>query len=212
MQGCTHIGSQLAKSNRSLNCFQNSIQFLLNFITTGNNWRRKPIAGKAPSPKWETANPLMWITHAPSTTMGKVEFSCWKTIFYSVSPIPPPWSKVLLGNGLLSQWRGTYGIKEKSRKCTATNEEAQTFWNFVLISMLIIPCLARVLVPEYSKWSDVVLHIPSSMTHQGRQWRLKPSSQTPAGLKRLLSDGDTKESSETASERQGHARFFFKTF
>lgn len=154
----------------------------------------------------------MWITDAAFTTMGKVEFSCQKTIFYSVSPIQPPSIKVLLGNGLLSPWRGTYGIKEKSRKCTTTNEEAQTFWNFVLISMLIIPCLARVLVPEYSKWSDIVLHIPSSMTHQGRQWRLKPSSQTPAGLKCLLSDGDTKESTVTALERQSHARFFFKTF
>lgn len=76
--------------------------------------------------------------------------------------------------------------------------------------MLIIPHqVGAVLVPEYCKWSDVVLHISSPVRHikdEDGVW-LKASSQTPAGLNCLLTDGDTKKSSE-AGRAQGHASFF----
>lgn len=80
-------------------------------------------------------------------------------------------------------------------------------------SCLIIPCLAgAVLVPEYSKWSDVVLHIPSSMTHQGKEWsEIKGIISDTSWLKLSTYRRRHKGSSETHTRAEGRACFFFKS-
>lgn len=116
--------------------------------------------------------------HRSKEAGERQKFGSWKTInnnnrFYSLSPIPPRFDGTLPGNGLPSQWRGTAGIKEKSRKSAAAKWRGSEFPKVCIddSTLIISPRLTRVSVPEYSKWSDVdVLHIPSSMTHQGREW------------------------------------------
>lgn len=130
-----------------------------------------------------------------------------KIIFILFQLSPPPFPRTHPGNGLSSQWRGTSGIKEISRKCAA---------DFLKVCinnlMLIIPRPASAVLEFQNTVSEGILSyisLPAWHIKEGDGVRLKASFQTPAGLNCLLTDGDTKKSSKSTY----HARwvFFFKS-
>lgn len=117
-------------------------------VTTGGSWRRKSSAEDAPLPKLMTVQSHVWIKDGESMEVlwqylswwegyRETAFRSWKTInniitFIVFQVIPLPLTGTHPGNGLLSQWRGTSGIKEKSRKWCSQSMEAQILWKFGL--------------------------------------------------------------------------------
>lgn len=104
-------------------------------ITTGGSRRRKSSAGDDPLPKWMTEQSHVWIIDGESMgalwqypsrweSYRETAFKNWKTVnnkmtFIFFQVVSPPLTRTHPGNGLSSQWRGTSGIKEKSRKYAA---------------------------------------------------------------------------------------------
>lgn len=108
-------------------------------ITTGGSRRRKSSTGDAPLPKWVTEQSHVWIKDGESMqalwqypswweSNREKAFRNWKTInnkitFILFQVIPHPLTRTHPGNGVPSHWRGTSGIKEKSRKCVTAKRK-----------------------------------------------------------------------------------------
>lgn len=122
----------------------------------------------------------LWQYPSRWESCSKMAFRSWETCkqqnhFYSPLSYPSSTNQNTHRKwSLATVKRDIWYQREIKEVCCSQNIEAQTVNVCINNSMLIIPRLAReVLVPEYSevnKWSDVVLHILSSMTHQGREW------------------------------------------